>query len=268
MVASAVGGGLLLRRMVANIYRPFPTRHRVVMEGLEQSLRVVGMSDLHLGPYLQAGSLSVWVELANTQRPDLIVITGDFADKLSFRPLETLSRELARLHAPLGVWGVWGNHDHSRFRKLKRLRRALEQAGVRLLVNEGVMVRRDLFLAGVEDVKTSSPDLGAALRDLPNGVASLLLSHNPDLLPEVPRWVGLTLCGHTHGGQVRLPGFGAVATSSRYGQRFAKGWVQAPARAYVSRGLGVTLLPLRLNCPAELTVLELVPAQPSQRTSP
>ena len=79
------------------------------------------------------------------------------------------------------------------------------------------------------------------------------------MLPEVPTDVGLTLSGHTHGGQVVLPGLGALQTSSRYGDRFLAGWVQGPARGYVSRGLGVTSIPVRINCPAELTILDLMP---------
>jgi hypothetical protein len=86
--------------------------------------------------------------------------------------------------------------------------------------------------------------------------ASHLLWHNPDLLPRVPPDVGLTLAGHTHGGQLCLPGGYPLFTSSRYGPRFAKGWVEGTARGDVSRGLGVSLLPIRFACPAELTLLE------------
>jgi len=76
----------------------------------------------------------------------------------------------------------------------------------------------------------------------------------------VPETVSLTLCGHTHGGQVCLPGYGALYTASAYGRRFVAGWVRAPAMAYVSRGLGVSGAPLRFACPAEITVLDLAPA--------
>jgi predicted MPP superfamily phosphohydrolase len=75
--------------------------------------------------------------------------------------------------------------------------------------------------------------------------------------------VSLALAGHTHGGQVRLPFIGAPVTSSEYGQRFAQGWVHDPVRAYISRGLGVTAIPVRLLCPAELVILDLLPATPA-----
>ena len=104
--------------------------------------------------------------------------------------------------------------------------------------------------------------MSLALRDRPLEAACLLLAHNPDSLPHVPLSVDLALCGHTHGGQIRLPGWGPVFTSSEHGQRFASGWVEEPgvALGYVSRGLGTVILPARLNCAAELAVFDLVPA--------
>src|SRR6056297_2291592 len=113
--------------------------------------------------------------------------------------------------------------------------------------------------AKVDATLAEAPDLPAALRDRPADAACILASHNPDLLPEVPVSVSLTLSGHTHGGQVVLPFIGPPFTSSRYGRRFASGWVRGPALGYVSRGLGFGLVPIRVNCPAELTILELAP---------
>ena len=99
-----------------------------------------------------------------------------------------------------------------------------------------------------------------ALAERPPAAPTLLLSHNPDLLPLVPNGVDLTLCGHTHGGHVRLPGIGPIVTSSAYGRRFAAGWVRTPALGYVSRGPGVGVLPVRWDCPPEVTLLTLSPA--------
>jgi predicted MPP superfamily phosphohydrolase len=112
----------------------------------------------------------------------------------------------------------------------------------------------------VDDFKMGRPDLAATLQGIPSGIATLLLTHNPDQLPELARdQVSLALAGHTHGGQVRLPLVGALITSSDSGQRFAQGWVDDPVRAYTSRGLGVTALPVRLFCPPELAVFDLQP---------
>lgn len=249
--------------------------HAAALPGLRRPLRVALLTDLHYGLYIGADSVRAWVDLTRQARPDLIVVTGDLLDADVAQGAGPLLAELSRLRAPLGVWGVWGNHDYGSFGKYARLghspqrqnwreRRAefagaLAAAGLRVLNNGGVQVRDDLYLAGVDDFMQGEPDLERALAGAGTG-ATLLMSHNPDLLPEVPRSVGLTLCGHTHGGQVRLPLIGAVTTASRYGERFAQGWVQGPARGFVSRGLGMTAVPMRLNCPAEVVVFDLRPA--------
>ena len=245
--------------MIRQTYQtPQVSRYRVPFRGLTRSLRVVQMSDLHSGLYIHEETLARWVTLSNAQRPDLIVITGDFVDRFSVSPLPGLERALTRLRAPLGVWGVWGNHDRWRFRDIGPLLRTLQAANIRILNNDGVRLRDDLYLAGVDDVLEGSPNLQEALQNLPQEVSSLLLLHNPDLLPSVPTHIGLTLSGHTHGGQIKAPLYGAIFTSSDYGKRYAEGWVRE--NAYVSRGLGVTVLPFRFRCPPELVVMDLEPA--------
>lgn len=238
------------------------TRWRLPLAGLSEPVRVVHLSDLHYGWIHGRGSVGRWVDAAMVEAPDLIVITGDFFDKeTGIERMAGLTQGLRRLHAPLGVWGVIGNHDlhAARFGTRAALERSLERAGVRLMVNRGERVRPDLFLAGVDDLWLGRADLGAALDGAGEG-ATVLMSHNPDLLPRVPAWVGLTLSGHTHGGQVVLPLLGAMHTGSSYRQRFASGLVFGPARGIVSRGLGTTTLPVRLFCPPEVVVLDLVPA--------
>jgi predicted MPP superfamily phosphohydrolase len=236
-------------------------RERAALAGLRAPLRVAWLTDLHHGEFVRTRSARAWVDAALAETPDLVLLGGDLVDQTpGADPDAELFAELARLHAPLGVWAVPGNHDHGRYRGIGRYVARLRDAGIETLVNRGVAARDDLFLAGIDDLRNGRPDLNAALRDRPEVGATLLLSHNPDVLPMVPVDVGLTLCGHTHGGQVVLPGVGALVTSSQYGDRFLAGWVEGPARGYVSRGLGVTSLPLRVNCPAELTILELEPA--------
>lgn len=237
------------------------SRHRASLTGLRAPLRLVQLSDLHFGRVHREGSVRRWLEAALRASPDLIVVTGDFLeDAFGFGRIDRLLEELRRLRAPLGVWAVVGNHDLHAAGRARRpaLERALESAGVRLLVNRGERVRPDLFLAGVDDLWLGRPDVEAALEEAGEG-ATVLLSHNPDLLPRVPEWVALTLCGHTHGGQVVVPLLGAVHTGSSYGQRFAAGFVRGPARGFVSRGLGTTTLPVRFLCRPEVVVLELEP---------
>lgn len=270
----AVGGGAA----VTQAYRFEVNTHSLVLPGLRAPLRVALLADLHYGPWVRAGSVRAWVAGANAARPDLTLLLGDFLDADLTRPQTPLLTELARLRAPLGVYGVWGNHDYGSFgaygrRLLGSARRAhwalqrdtferqLARVGVRILTNASAPIRPDLRLAGLDDAWWGQPDLKRALTGLKQ-TPTLLMSHNPDLLPEVPAWVGLTVSGHTHGGQVRLPLVGAPVVPSRYGQRFAQGFVTGDlgARGFVSRGLGVSGLPLRNLCAPEVVVLDLRPA--------
>lgn len=261
------GGALLTGRVAGNVYHAEVTRHRLTLPFLQRPLRVAQLSDLHYGPFIHAGSVRAWVAQAQAAEPDLIVITGDSVDQELEGSLAPLAAALSELAAPLGVWACLGNHDRYRFgdRNIDELTDALTEAGVTVLINEGALVRDDLYLAGVDDYGTGRPNLEASLRGAPGGTATLLLCHQPDFFPQMRVHVDLTLAGHTHGGQVRLPGIGALYTSSRYGERYAEGWAPPPdarfGKGYVSRGLGVSLLPLRFNCPAELAVFDLLPGE-------
>lgn len=245
---------------VSGTYHFDVVREHVALAALRAPLRVALLTDLHHGQHVRTASVRAWVDATLDEAPDLVLLGGDLVDHTpGADPVEGLLGELARLRAPLGVLAVPGNHDHGRFRRIAPFTAMLHDAGITVLVNRGVSVRDDLHVAGLDDYRNGRPDLGAALRDRPATAATVLLSHNPDVLPEVPIDVELTLSGHTHGGQVVLPGVGALYTSSRYGDRFLAGWVEGPARGYVSRGLGVTNIPVRINCPAELTIIDLLP---------
>lgn len=258
--AAGVGAVLAAAHMVANTYRFGVERIRCGLRGLETEVRVVFLCDLHYGPFIRTRSVAAWVDAALAERPDLLVVGGDLVDGWAGEDLEPLLEELARLRAPLGTFATWGNHDYIRLGDPSGFGRRLEGVGITLLENRGTLVRDDLFLAGLDDVGEGEPDLEAALAGRPEGAACLLSAHNPEVLSDVPPEVGLTICGHTHGGQINLPGIGPLVKASHYTQRLVRGWSRQPARGYVSRGLGVSLLPLRLNCPPELTVLELSPA--------
>jgi uncharacterized protein len=241
------------------------SRHQLALRGLHQPVRVVHMTDLHFGRLQRINQVERWVDAALQQNADLIVVTGDFVDHpISQTDLDALVRALSSLRAPLGVFAVPGNHDHGSFKiDINHLIAPLEAVGIRFLVNTNLMLRPDLVLAGVDDLWLGSPDLYRALEGVLDGPAVILMAHNPDQLVSVPSRVDLTLSGHTHGGQIVLPVLGALHTGSDYGQRFAQGFVRADgekgARGFVSRGLGTTLLPVRLMCAAELVVLDLEP---------
>ncbi|MEO2088030.1 MAG: hypothetical protein ABGY75_00830, partial [Gemmataceae bacterium] len=143
-------------------------------------------------------------------------------------------------------------------------REAVAGTGITDVTNRAVRVplgSESLWLAGVDDLWWGKPDQAAALGEVPAGAAVVLLSHNPDFaeLHPDPR-VGLVLSGHTHGGQAYLPGVGAAWLPSKFGDKYRAGLVRGPASAvYVSRGLGEAGVPLRLNCPPEINLLELIP---------
>lgn len=232
---------------------------RRVVRGIRKPLRLAFLTDLHLGPYMGRIQLEEWVDATIELAPDVVVFGGDMVDQMYRGDLSEVREVLTRLPRGLGVYAVLGNHDRTRFRDLTPFREALQAAGVTLLVNEGVQVRDDLFLAGIDDWRTGHPSVERAFVGSGQG-ARVLVSHNPDAIPHLPEGIDLFLSGHTHGGQVRLPLIGPLVTSSEFGTRFVEGWVEAPMPAFVSRGLGVTLLPFRLFCPPELVLLELLPA--------
>jgi uncharacterized protein len=281
LVGSGAALGLLAGgAFAAQAYAPAQVNTmRTTLPGLKRPLRAALLADLHYGRFISVQQVRGWADQTLAAAPDLILLLGDFLDVDLGRETPTaFLDELGRLKAPLGVFGVWGNHDYGSFGRLEtgdrpgwpeqrtRLAAELAQRGISILLNEGRIVRDDLFLGGVDDVWWGFPDVSLALRDAPPDLARLLMSHNPDYLMDLPPNSGLVLSGHTHGGQIRLPLIGAPIVPSRYGQRFAQGWVQGNgpdqrggARGLVSRGLGVSGLPLRNLCPSEIIVLELEP---------
>jgi uncharacterized protein len=121
---------------------------------------------------------------------------------------------------------------------------------------------REVWVAGVADPRERDPDLEAVLAPVPEGAPTLLLTHDPDVFPQVPRGVALTLAGHTHGGQVDLPLMRRWAIPSRFGDRYSGGHVEEGGRhLYVSRGVGTAGLPLRFRSPPEISVLTLLTAR-------
>ncbi len=264
---AAVAGGLLAAESVREMYAFEVSQEFRAVRGLVQPVTVALLTDFHLGPYLHERQLRAWVSASNALNPDLVVIGGDLVDRFYGGDLSELVTQVGRLQSKLGVLVVAGNHDRTRYPDLVPLIAAVQAAGATFLVNQGVRVRDDLVVGGVDDFRRGRPDLARTFRDVADGVgARVLVSHNPDIIPTLGpetaagRPVDLVLSGHTHGGQVRLPFIGPLVTSSAYGARYAEGWVEAPLPAFVSRGLGVTLVPFRLDCAPEVVLLNLEPA--------
>jgi predicted MPP superfamily phosphohydrolase len=228
-------------------------------------LRVTLVSDLHVGaPYQGLSRLPSTVDRINATNPDLICIAGDFVTLGvvggRFTPPEAIARDLRRLRAPAGVFAVLGNHD--RQFNGPRVRAALESAGIRVLEDTATRVSTPsgpVWVAGLTDFWTGPHNLGRALAAVSDSATPvLLLTHNPDIFPRIPSRVTLTLAGHTHGGQVRLPLIGSPIVPSAYGQRYARGLVvEGDRRLFVSTGIGTSDLPIRLGVPPTIFVLTL-----------
>jgi predicted MPP superfamily phosphohydrolase len=224
-------------------------------------LRVAVIADLHTGaPHVSLSKASRVVTRVNSERPDLVALLGDYVDPrvtgATPVPIAAIASALGRLEAPLGVVAVLGNHDW--VEGGREMAAALREAAVTVLDNEAVPVGRGLWVAGVADAGVRQPDLGAALAAPPAHAPVLLLSHNPDVFPEVPERVSLTLSGHTHGAQVDLPLVRDRVTPSRFGAHYAGGVFEERDRLlFVSRGVGTSRLPVRFLAPPEVALLEL-----------
>lgn len=236
-------------------------------------LRVAFMADTHHSANVSLAYLERVVAMTNALRPDLILLGGDYVlrrwdnDHPSSLPyVRPGIGVFGGLHAPLGVFAVLGNHDGWDVH-VGAIRDALASNGIPELRNRGVWLERGgarLRLAGTEDLWTGRPDVDAALGDARAGDAVLLLQHNPDFVEELrdPR-VGLVLSGHTHGGQIVVPGLGwAPRVPSRYGQKYLHGFCRGPGgtRVFVTRGVGTIGPPVRLGSPPEVALLSLRPA--------
>jgi uncharacterized protein len=228
-------------------------------------LRVAVLSDLHVGsPYHGLRGLRATVDRTNAARPDLICLLGDLVTRGvvggTFVPPERFAPELGRLRAPAGVVAVLGNHDRSL--DGPRVAQALVGVGIKVLEDTAIRIARPsgpVWVVGVSDYWTGAHDIPRALSRVTDSVGPIILmTHNPDIFPQVPEQVAITLAGHTHGGQVRLPLLGAPIVPSRYGQRFAAGSViEGKRHLFVSTGIGTSFVPVRLGVPPTVFVLTL-----------
>ncbi len=237
----------------------------IVVPGLSPAFdgaTVLLVTDLHAGPLLSVAGLRRALDRLLTLEPDLILLGGDF---VTTRLEEILphGETLRALRAPLGTFAVLGNHDHY-CGEPEALRAVLATFGVHVLHNDATRLHRGdgrLALCGIDDFNAGRPDLEAALAAASAiGGPSLLLSHNPDVFfAAVERGVAVVLSGHTHGGQLRIPGLPVLVRMSRY--RLDEGrYASGGGEIVVSRGLGVTGLPLRLGCRPEAVFLRLLGA--------
>lgn len=237
-----------------------PPRWPPALDGLT----IAVVSDLHTGaPHVDARRVQRMVARVNQAAPDLVALLGDYADPaVAFAERiepEQIARILAGLRAPLGRFAVLGNHDwHEHGGAMPR---ALRAEGITVLENDAVRVdaaAAPLWVAGLADATTREPRLDGTLAVVPADQPVLLLTHNPDVFPDVPDRVSLTLAGHTHGAQVDLPVVRDKVTPSQHGAHYTNGHqVEGGRHLFVSPGVGTSRFPIRFRARPEITLLRL-----------
>jgi hypothetical protein len=237
------------------------------LEGLPESFegfRIGMISDIHSGPFMPYDFMEDVARQVNALRPDLIVVNGDFVNG-SVREVYPLAEAFAALRAPHGVWGVTGNHDYYTGDPATVVRE-VEACGIRVLQDawEKIRINNDtIILLGVNDVGRNDVrkvNLDGAASGIPAGAPTVLLCHRPYYFPmAAQKSIGLTLSGHTHGGQVVLGRWGEtiLAPASLASPYVAGMYAIQKCRMYVNRGIGTVGPPIRFNCPPEITVLSL-----------
>lgn len=226
-------------------------------------LRIAVLSDIHAGgSFIDEDKLRSIVERTNQLQPEMIVILGDYIagdgrrHPLKMSP-EVFATILKDFNAPLGVYSVLGNHDW--WFDGGRVRRALEQNGMKVLDNEVLSVETrgtPLWIVGFADLWTRPQRIVETVAQVPQNAPMIALAHNPDVFPRLPQHVPLLIGGHTHGGQVSFPFVGSVIHPSDFGQRYARGHVVENGRhLFVTSGIGTSIIPVRFAVPPEIVLL-------------
>ena len=258
MIARVLAGGVVAGTGLA-LYGRYIEPRRVQVTHLDMggTHRIAFVTDTHIGPNFHAADLEPTIAILQRLAPDILLFGGDFISE-SPRYLHELQSPLARMvgTARIGSWGMWGNHDLANIRQ--RCAPVLAAAGVTMLNNASAHLVDDLWAVGIDDVLLGRPNLKQAFADVPDGARTIALWHAPDCAEQVvPYRPSLMLSGHTHGGQVRLPVIGALATPT-LGKRYVAGKFNIDGiPLYVSRGIGIYRPPLRVNCRPEIVDIRI-----------
>ncbi len=240
---------------LTHVIMPVPRKHAHL-----DGLTIAFVTDIHIGPHFSAEKLRPVTDYLRKVRPDILIFGGDYISE-SPRYIDHTVSPIEDMVATTryGAWGILGNHDVSN--TPARIETTLERAGVTMLVNAAAEVKTEqgsLWLAGLDDALLGAPDPKATFAGIPADAAVIALWHEPDQAEMVAPFDPIfMLSGHTHGGQVRLPGLEGIGTP-RLGRRFVLGRFDVQGMPlYVSPGIGMYRPPVRFNCPPEVTVITL-----------
>ncbi|QQS31624.1 MAG: metallophosphoesterase [Acidobacteriota bacterium] len=221
--------------------------------------RIIHLSDIHHSPFTGVEHIERVVKITNRLHPDLIVLTGDYVSHHT-EYVAPVAELLGQLKAPHGVHACLGNHDH--WTDAELVTRSFRDEGINLLVNEGFRLEVEggaFWLAGVDDHMVGKTDVKASLLGSFPDEMKMLLAHNPIIFREAARYgVDLTLSGHTHGGQIRVRDAekGIIPRRRKAGLHRNRG-----SQLYITRGIGTVVVPVRYQCPPEISLLELKTAK-------
>ena len=258
----AVGAGLITATSYLAIndesQDPVVDRIPLAIKNLHPALEgftIVQITDVHLYPMTQPDLVEKSVSMANELNPDLVVLTGDYVWQ-ELAAIDELAPILAGLNAKYGVFSTLGNHDY--WLDADVITGAMESAGLPVLINQGLSIQHGkgtIYIAGLDDGWSGKPDLNKTLDRADPTEPVILLCHEPDLADRysLDGRVNVQLSGHTHGGQIRIPGIGALILPY-LGRKYDLGLYRVnDMLLYTNRGLGVISEPVRLNCPPEIS---------------
>jgi uncharacterized protein len=218
--------------------------------------KIIHLSDIHHSPFTNLDHIERAVKIANRLKPDMFLLTGDYVSHEK-KYIAPVAKVLGTLRSEFGTFGCLGNHDHWTSPDL--VVRRFREAGINMLVNEGLRFEgrgSSFWLCGVDDHMVGKADLTAALKGSFPDEMKLLLAHNPIIFRQATRYgVDLTLSGHTHGGQVKVRDPEKRLLPRR---KLTSGLHRRKdSQIYITRGIGTVVLPIRYQCPPEISLLEL-----------
>lgn len=229
------------------------------------NLRIAFFSDLHAGsPYIDKDYIKNLVNRINQMSPDLILLGGDLvingvvAGKSI--PIEEVVPLLQQLKSRLGTYAVLGNHDW--WNGGEHIISTLELAGISVIDNKSKLIqlddKSDFWLVGIGDEYTGHANAKEAMEQVTSDSPKILFMHDPSAIFQMKNNFTFAFAGHMHGGQIYVPGYGALITPGSAPRSWADGWVDFPlGKLYVSKGVGTSIIPVRLNALPEFVILDL-----------
>lgn len=229
----------------------------VTTSKIKKKVNIVFLTDIHYGPTVSMSYLNNIISKTNELDPDIVLLGGDYLFKdpsnISF-----IAKKLSKIHSRKGIYAVFGNHDH--WLNIDEFKKEFRKNGIKDLTNTGYWID-NIKICGVGDLYCDKQNLNT-MSDVTMQDFVILLSHNPDYYLKIDKKykkkIDLMISGHTHGGQINLPLLGAITTQTKLGKQFCCGFFKmADLSLYISRGLGTVEIPVRLNCPPELTFFSI-----------